>query len=72
MKINMPDLNFLLGNYCPEKARSFHLDFPVNLIIKIISSDAKDNTQYRRNLGFFSPTLVHSTGFILKIFIETI
>lgn len=45
----MLKLNFFGGNYCPNKVRSYHLDFPVNLI-KIISSDTKDNTQYRKNL----------------------
>lgn len=44
---------FLGGNYCPNKARSYHLDFPFHLT-KIISSDAKDNTQNKRNLLFFS------------------
>lgn len=36
----MPELNFW-GTPVPIKARSFHSDFPVNLIIKINSSDDK-------------------------------
>ena len=43
---------FLGGNYCPNKARSYHLDFLFNLI-KIISSDAKNNIHNKRNLLFF-------------------
>lgn len=49
----MLKLNFFGRNYCPNKVRSYHLDFPVNLI-KITTSDAKDNTQYKK-ICFFYP-----------------
>lgn len=58
----MPELNFLLENYCAKEAISFQLEFLVNFVIKIISSDAKNNTLYRRN--FLPPIFVHSTGFL--------
>lgn len=67
----MPELNFLLGNYCPNKATSFHLDFLVNLTIEIISSCDKVMHSIEE-ISFFSNICMQYYWFlILKIFVAT-